>query len=67
MGSIHRITAQEERGKELERWKRHDGMVSEVEMDKSAVGVKTLMEKSCNSQRREALITAELPLQRGTE
>lgn len=40
-----------ERGKELERWKRHEGMSIEVEIDKSAVGLKTLMQKSCVSQR----------------
>lgn len=31
-------------------------MASEVEMDKSAVGVKTLMEKSCNSSRDKRVI-----------
>lgn len=55
MGSIHRMAAQQERGKELEGWKRHDGTVSEVEVDESAVGVKTLMEKSCDSQSGERL------------
>lgn len=34
-------------------------MASEVEMDKSAVGVKTLMEKSCNSQRQEGHLSLQ--------
>lgn len=41
--SLHNKRAWE-RGKELERWKRHGGMVREVEMDKSAVVLKTLIE-----------------------
>lgn len=51
MGSIHRIDAQKERGKELERWKRHDGMFIEVEMDKSAVGLKTLEMRGTHHHR----------------
>lgn len=56
-GFIHRITAQQEslreRKEELERWKRHGDMASEVEMDRSALSLKTLMESSSNRQRRE--------------
>ena len=49
-GSIHCISAQEslrEREREEpERWKRHGDMLSEVEMDRSAIALKTFIERS---------------------
>lgn len=42
-----------DRGKELERWKRHGDMASEAEMDKSAMDLKTLIESGRDIYRWE--------------
>lgn len=52
--SPHQCTTREperERGKELERWEGHGGMAGAVETDKSAAGLKTLMESSRDTER----------------
>lgn len=58
-GSIHRITAQQESQREGGRERareRHGGMAREVEMDKTAKGLKTLID-SRSMQRWERLLS----------